>query len=198
MRSEFANYFTAVESPPLVLVGQEVPALGRDGSMKINSTQDARDYQEAVKQLLVEELRDRTTRSMEAESGDLNTIHAAVKLFQDNTDLIPGTKTFDTELANRLASMAKPYEHRVDGKLYGYTIPIQPLVDTIRTQLVAERATRPAAAAAAASTPAPAAAAPPNPDDQPQAGISSKAGAASEVDDMSALWGTLGLPNLTL
>lgn len=198
MRTEYEPYFSAVETPARMLVGQDVPALGKDGTEKIQSTQDARDYQEAVKALLVDELRDRTTRAMEADSTDLNAVHASVKLFQDNHDLIPGTKGFDRDLADRMASMVKPYEHRVDGKLYGYSIPVQPIIDSIRASLVAERAAKPQAAAAApASTPA-AVAAPPNPDDQPQAGITSKPGAASEADDMSSFWGTLGLPNLQL
>lgn len=199
MRTEFGNYFEAAETPARMLVGREVPALGKEGTERLTSTQDAKDWQEAVKALLVEELRERTTKRMESESTDLNTIHQSVKLFQDNKDLIPGTKEFDVELANRMATMLKPYEHRVEGKLHGYSIPVQPIIDNLRAAIATERAKAPAAASpAAGAAAAPAAPAAPNPDDLPQAGITSKAGESSDAEDMSAFWGTLNLPNLQL
>lgn len=185
-----------------MLVGQQVPALnGKDGDMEtLRDATDAREWQDAVKQLLTEEVRERATKAMEENDGILNTVHASIELFAKNADLVPGTRQFDKALADRFASMAKPYELRVEGKLHGYTIPVQPLIESLRAQLVAERAAaRPAAAsAAAAAGGAPAgrsgAAAEP-----PQAGIPSKAGSAGgEGEDFSTLFGTLGLPNLRI
>jgi len=194
------------------MIGAEVPAIGREGMDVLSSTEDAKEWQEAVKVLLVEEVQDRAQRAMEENGGFLDTVHASIELFQNNTDLIPGTKEFDVELANRFAAMATPYELRVEEKLQGYSIPVQPLIEQLRSQLQAERSraadspptdgssgapAAPAAGAPAAGAgnrdPAPAA-----PADPPQAGIQSKAGNSSETEDFSVLFGTIGLPNLQI
>jgi hypothetical protein len=178
----------------------------------LRDTADATEWQEAVKSILVEEVQDRAQRAMEESSGFLDTIHASIELFQNNTDLIPGTKEFDVDLANRFATLAAPYELRNEGKLQGYSIPVQPIIEQIRSQLVTERAratdspptdgssgapAAPIAGAPAAGAgnrdPAPAA-----PADPPQAGIQSKAGNSSETEDFSVLFGTIGLPNLQI
>ena len=124
----------------------------------------------------------------------LETIHASIDLFKTNKDLIPGTPGFDRELADSFATMAKPYEVRVDGKLHGYSIPVQPIVESLRAQLTTSRSATPAAPPVAAPAgPRPSAAVEP-----PQAGIPSKAGSSSEKEDFSTLFGTIGLPNLQI
>lgn len=182
-----------------MLVGTEVPSLtGPEGSMEtLRDVNDAREWQDAVKSLLTEEVRERATRSLEENKGILETVHASIELFAQNKDMVPGTRQFDRQLADRFAAMAKPYELRVDGKLHGFSIPVQPLIDSLRAQLTAERAAAPAApaAAAAAATGRP----PAKPADPPQAGIGSKAGSSSDdAEDFSTLFGTLGLPNLRI
>lgn len=157
-----------------------------------------------MKSVLVEEVQDRVSRSLEDSAGIMQTLHASIELFQNNADLVPNTTAFDQELADRFATMAAPYELRADGKLQGYTIPVQPLIDSIRDQLTSERAARtaatketespaaPASPAAAGTSSTPAAA------DAPQAGIQSKAGNSGELEDFSTLFGTIGLPNLQI
>lgn len=185
-----------------MLVGTSVPALnGEDGQMEtLRDAADAREWQEAVKSLLTEEVRERATAAMEENKGILDTVHQSIELFANNKDLVPGTRQFDRQLADRFAAMAKPYELRVEGKLHGYTIPVQPIIDHLRAALVAERASAPPAVPAAATGTATgrqrAAAAPA---DAPQAGIGSKAGSASDSEeDFSVLFGTLGLPNFRI
>lgn len=190
VKVEHANYFNALNQHPRMLVGTEVPAIGKEGTEVLRDAQDAKDWQDAVKHLLVEEVRARASRAMDEHADFLTTIHSSIELFQNNPDLIPGTKDFNVQLANQFAKMAEPYELRVDGKLQGYTIPVQPLIDQLRAQAPQ------AAAAATAPTPTPvAAAASPEP---PQAGITSKAGNGSQAEDFSTLFGTLGLPNLQI
>jgi hypothetical protein len=173
-----------------------VPAIGKEGMETLRDTNDAREWQDAVKSILVDEVRDRAGRMLEENRDFLSTVHQSIELFQNNADLIPGTKDFDVDLANRFATFAKPYELRVDGKLQGYSVPVQPLIDQLREQVVAERAK---ATPAAASTPAAGgAAAPAKPAEPPQAGVQSKAGSSSEVEDFSTLFGTIGLPNLQI
>ena len=122
----------------------------------------------------------------------------AIELFQNNADMVPGTKQFDRDLADEFARMAKPYELGVEGKMSGYTIPVQPLINQIREQLAARRAkaaTPPAAvqeATTATGKAGPASAAKPVPA-PPQAGIQAKAGATSEAENFDALFGTIGL-----
>jgi hypothetical protein len=182
-----------------MLVGKEVPSLnGPEGSMEtLRDANDAREWQEAVKALLTEEVRERTTVAVEENKNILETVHASIELFAQNKDMVPGTRQFDRQLADRFAAMAKPYELRVDGKLHGFTIPVQPLIDSLRAQIAAERAKAPAAPAApaAAATGKP----PAKPADPPQAGIGTKAGSTSDdAEDFSTLFGTLGLPNLRI
>lgn len=183
-----------------MLVGRQVPRIdGKEGMETLRDSADAKEWQDAVRGLLGDEVRSRAAASMDENTGMLNTLHASIELFQKNVDLVPGTKGFDTELANRFATLAKPYELRDDaGKLNGYSIPVQPIIDNLRQQLVTERATRPAAPAAtppggagAAAPAAPAA-------EPPQAGIASKAGSSTEGEDFSTLFGTIGLPNFTI
>ncbi len=193
MRDEHKQYFEALEKHPRMLVGQQVPAIGKEGNEVLRDANDAREWQDAVKSLLVAEVRDRAAKAMDESSDFLTTIHASIDLFTTNPDLVPGTKDFDVDLANRFATMATPYELRVDGKLQGYSIPVQPLIENIRNQLVKEREAKPAAPAAPAT-----AAAPKAPPEPPQVGIQSKAGAGSDAEDFSTLFGTIGLPNLKI
>ena len=148
-----------------------------------------------MKSLLVREVRDRASREMEENSEFLATVHSSIELFQNNHDLLPMTKTFDVELANRFAKMAEPYELRVEGKLQGYSIPVQPIIDMLREQLKTERAAAKPAAPATPAAPAKKAAAAADP---PQAGIPSKAGNSGAKEDFSTLFGTIGLPNLQI
>jgi len=193
VRQEHAQYFTALSKHPRLLVGVQVPSLTSDDENAMETLRDAndaREWQEAVKSLLTEEVRERAMKSLDENKGIIDTVHAGIELFTNNHDLVPGTKQFNRKLADRFAAMAKPYELRVDGKLHGYTIPVQPLIDQLRTQLANE-----------SKTSAPAAAAPSKPkakkDDGPQAGIRSKAGSGAETEDFSTLFGTLGLPDLS-
>jgi hypothetical protein len=198
VRTEHEQYFSALDKHPRLLVGTQVPAIGKEGMETLRDTNDAREWQEAVKSILVAEVRDRASRQMEESSDFLQTVHAAIELFQNNADLVPHTKDFDVELANRFATMAKPYELRVDGKLQGYSIPVQPIIDSLRTQVEAERKAAPAAHAAAGAPAAGGAPASPAVD-PPQAGVTSKAGNGGGAgDEFSALFGTIGLPNLQI
>lgn len=196
VRTEYANYFTAIEQHPRALIGTEVPSINKEGTEILQDAEDAREWQDAVKHLLVSDVKDRASRAMDDQADFIDTIHSSIDLFRNNKDLIPGTRDFDVDLANRFATMAKPYELRVDGKLHGYSIPVQPLIDQLRAQAAAKPAAAVASTPAAAA--APPAAPPASPPEQPQAGISSKAGSGTETEDFSTLFGTIGLPNLQI
>ena len=156
----------------------------------LKDTADAKEWQEAVKTILIAEIREKATVKMEESADFLQTVHASIDLFKNNPDLIPGTKGFNRKLADSFASMMAPYEVRVDGKLQGYSIPVQPIIENLRKTAAAVPA--PVAAPPAA---APVRSAAPEP---PQAGIQSKAGSSSEKEDFSTLFGTIGLPNLQI
>lgn len=197
MRADYPKYFEVLQKHPRMLVGMEVPSIGKDGTEVLRDSTDAAEWKEAVQEQLVAEIKDRAIRLAESGGGELTTVHAAIELFQNNIDLVPGTQQFDRALADRFVTLAEPYKAMSDGKFVGYSIPVQPLVNQIRAQLVAERAIAPAAA------PAPAAAAAPVVPvvavDAPQAGIQSKAGGSGEdASDFSALFGTIGLPGLRI
>lgn len=187
-----------------MLIGVEVPAIGKEGMEVLRDSNDAKDWQEAVKALLSDEIRARADAKFDERVGSLQTIHNSIDLFQNNKDMVPGTAEFDKELADNVMKFARPYMERDDkGKLLGFSIPIQPLVDQERQVLEDKRKAKPAAPAAQAApgstqkaAPAQRQAAPPH---TPQAGIRSKAGQSGEdADDFSTLFGTIGLPNLRI
>jgi hypothetical protein len=193
VREEYGTYFEALEQHPRMLVGTEVPRINGEGMEVLRDTNDAKEWQEAVKSLLIEDVKERTTKAIEDDSEFLSTMHQSIELFQNNVDLIPGTKDFDVELANKFATFMQAYELRDDDKkLIGYSVPVQPIINQLRSDLVASRAAAtasPGEAAAPASTPAPAQPTPPA--DPPQAGIQSKAGAHAETEDFSTLFSTI-------
>lgn len=211
VQTEYSKYFEAINQHPRALVGQEVPSMVGEGMEVLRDSADAKDWQDAAKQQLASEVQDRASRRADEVKPMMQTLHASVELFRQNHDLIPQTRQFDRELADRFAALSKPYELRVDGKLSGFSIPVQPLIDSVRAQLTTERAAK----AAPPAPPAPAGQPTPQQQraaeqtrngagqfhntDAPQAGIPSKAGMSGEAaEDYSALWGTLGLPNLRL
>lgn len=183
-KGEYGEYFDALAKHPRMLVGVEVPVIGGDGTETLQSSADARDWQEAVKSILVDEIRGRAEKEMEDSQEFLRVTHQAISLFQQNQDLIPGAKGFDVDLANRFTELAAPYEIRVDGTLKGYSIDVQPLINSLRAQKPAVKAPAPVKKSVAS---------------KPQKGITSKAGSSgSNKEDYSALFGTLGLPNLSI
>ena len=208
VKTEYPKYFEALNKHPRTLVGEKVPSLTGKGEDVLRDSADAKEWQDAIKQQLWGEVTDRVSRKADDRKPMMETLHNSVALLRDNTDLIPGTKGFDKELANEFAALVKPYELRVEGKLSGYTIPVAPFLPQIRARLATARA---AAAAAAPPAAAPTAqqlraaeqARTPagqfvNPD-APQAGIPSRAGTSGDAEeDFSTLFGSIGLPGLRI
>ena len=192
VKKDYANYFEALEKHPRLLVGTQVPAIGKEGMETLKSSEDAKEWQEAVRTLLVQEIRSKAEVKLETAKPFIDTIHASIDLFKNNPDLIPGTKGFNRTLADAFSAMVTPYEIRDedDKKLIGYSIPVQPIIEQLRKQ----QAATPAAPAA----PPAAAPAPTSPVEPPQAGITSKAGNSADREDFSTLFGTIGLPNLQI
>src|SRR5690606_17112873 len=160
VREEFPKYFEAISQHPRLLIGKEVPAA--DGSTNADGTprmerlrdaQDAASWQDAVKHQLAAEVKSRTDARVEEMRDTFEVVHASIDLFRNNADLIPGSKQFDRELADQFATIAKDYELRSNGKLVGYSVPVQPLINQLRSQLAATRAAPAAPAAPAGPTP---------------------------------------------
>lgn len=172
-----------------------MPAIGKEGMERLKDTADAKEWQDAVKTLLVGDIKERATAKMEESADFLQTVHASIDLFKNNPDLIPGTKGFNKPLADQFAGMMEPYEVRVDGKLQGYSIPVQPIIEKLRANLKTAAAPSPGTTAAPQPAAAPVRQATLEP---PQAGIPSKAGSSSDKEDFSTLFGTIGLPNLQI
>lgn len=191
VQQEYSKYFDALRQHPRMLVGTEVPSLTGPGTEKLRDSADAKEWQDAVKQILVSEAASRVERQREELSTVYATVHSSIDMFRNNLDLIPGTKQFDKELADAFAKAASDYELRSDGKLVGYSVPVQPIINAIRSQLAASRggaaATAAAAAAAQPSAAQQRAAEQPRTAtgqfDGPQAGLSSKAGQSSAGED---------------
>lgn len=206
VRQEYGKYFDALEQHPRLLVGIEVPKIDGSGMEVLRDSADAKEWQDAVRQALVGEVRDRVGRRSDDDKTMRETLQNTVLIFQNNAELIPDTPAFDEEFANRFAAAVKPYEVKLNDALVGWQVPVQPFIDSVRAQLKAERAAaNPAAPAAPTAQQQRAAEAARNAQGQfqnpdgPQAGIPSQAGQSSDTgDDFSALFGTLGLPGLRI
>lgn len=196
-REEYEKYFEALEKHPRLLVGTDVPAIGAEGMERLKDSNDAKEWQEAVRSLLVQEIRDEAQKKLDESRTYLETLHASIDLFKNNPDLIPGTRTFNKPLADKFAELAKPYEVRQDGKLQGYSVPVQPIIEALRSQFAQESATVDNAGSPVPASLPPAGQQSPT-SEAPQAGIPSKAGSSVEKEDFSTLFGTIGLPHLQI
>lgn len=197
-RAEYENYFQALETHPRLLVGKEVPAIGKDGMETLKDSNDAKEWQEAVRELLIQEIQDGARKLEEGAAPQIQILHASLDLFKNNKDLIPGTKQFNRKLADEFAKVAQPYEVRHEGKLRGYSIPVQPIIDALRSQMTQSAATVDTSVHQSPASAPPGADQHPPTADPPQAGIPSKAGSSSEKEDFSTLFGTIGLPHLQI
>lgn len=198
LQTEYPKHFEALKKHPRLLIGQEVPSTTGPGMERLKDSQDAADWQAAMKQILVDEVASRVEAEKDSMRDVFTTVHSSIELFQNNTDLIPGAKQFDRELADAFVAAVKDYELRTNGKLIGYSVPVQPIVNAIRAQLVARRAITTAAPAAPAAQPtaqqqraAEQARTPTGQFDGPQAGIRSQAGASANAEEDVAA-GVLG------
>lgn len=190
VQQEFSKYFDVLRQPARTLVGKEVPSLSGDGSMeRLRDSADAKDWQESVKGILADMIQERVTARQEQLAPVFTTVHESIQLFQNNPDLIPRTAGFNRELADSFASAVSAYEVRQNGKLIGYTVPVQPIINALRQQIVARQQTAPAAPAAPSPQQQRAAEQPRTPTGQwdgPQAGLQSKAGSAGAGTDEGA------------
>lgn len=198
LQTELPQHFEAINKHPRELVGQKVQSVTDLSKTEVlRDAADAESWQGAMKRLLAQEVASRVGDRQEGMRDQFQTVHASIDLFRNNVDLVPGTKQFDSELANRFVAFAKDYEVRSGGgKLLGWNVPVQPLINQLRTQMAAERAAKPAAPAAPSAQQQRAAeqqrnqvgqfAAPAAPAPGPQAGIVSKAGTGAGTEDDAA------------
>ncbi len=171
---------------PLELVGKSLPAIdGSDETLVFRTAAEVEQWQGAVQTILKRELEAGIAERRQNSNEVLDVVHASIQMFQDNPDLVPGSKSFNKELAAQFVRTAEPYALRMNGKLTGYSIPVQGLINQVRAQVAAK-----APAAAPAKAPAKKAA----PGSRPQAGIPSKAGASGgSTEDYSPMWNALGI-----
>lgn len=204
IREEYKNYIAAIEQHPRALIGRQVPSATDPEKMEtLRDSNDAKDWQDAIRQTLGQEVRDRVSRKADDSRGMMETLHNSINLFQNNPDILPGAKQFDKELADRFMETVSPYILKVEDNFVGFTIPVQPLLTQLRQQLTATRsAAKPAPAPSAQQQRA--ANQPRNErqqfaSDGPQEGIPSKAGGGGEQsEDFSTLFGTIGLPDFRI
>jgi len=193
VQEDYPQYIAALNQHPLELVGQELPPIdGSDNQVVLRTVEEAKQWQEAVKTILGREMEASVEQKREESAEVLDVVHASIEMFQDNPDLVPGSKSYNKELATRFLKLAEPYALKMGGKLTGYSIPVQGLIDQVRAQVKAE-------AAAPAGTTPPAKKAAAAPAAKPQAGIPAKAGASGEgEEDFTPMWNALGIGNVPI
>jgi len=204
------RYFDLVDIHPRRLVGMKVPALSPNGEdILIRDTEDAKSWQEATKELINEEIDSQVKTRQQDVNPLMGVIQDSVMLFQNNPDLIPNTKQYDRDLAAKVMEVAESYAYKINGKLIGFQTNLQPIINSFRAQIAAQRGAqnqqqvqarqeqqRQQAQAQARTTTGQFAA-----DPGPQAGIESKAGmtGGEDEEDFSSFFRAMGLPpNLIL
>lgn len=189
-QEDYPHYIERLNMHPLELVGKELPAIdGSDENVVLRTAEEVAQWQEAVKVILQRELEASVEAKQQESAEVLDVIHASIELFRDNPDLVPGSKSYNKELASRFVKLAEPYALKLNGKLAGYSIPVQGLVNQVRAQVKA------GATAPAATPPAKKAA----PAHRPQAGVPSKAGKSGEgEEDFTPMWNALGITDVPI
>lgn len=188
-QQDYPHYIEKLNMHPLELVGKELPAIdGSDETITPRTAEEVREWQEAVKVILGREL-EASVAEKQAESAEvLDVVHSSIELLRDNPDIVPGSKSYNKELAKRFIKLAEPYALKMNDKLTGFSIPMQGLLNQVRAQVQAETKAGAAGGTPPAKKAAPAA--------KPQAGIPSAAGTSGDAaEDYSAMWGALGIKN---
>lgn len=200
------RYYEALEKHPMALVGESVPGVKGDGQMMVlRDTAEARDWQDATKALIEAEVAAKIRTKSDEVRPLMGVIQESILMLQNNSDLIPGTKEYDPELAEQFTKIAKSYELRIGDKLYGYQVNVQPLINELRTNLGERRGASGEQANQAAREAQQRRAAEQSRNqagqfDAPQAGISSKANVSGDTgnDDYSVFWSGVGMPNVSI
>ena len=71
VQEEYSKYFTALNLHPRRLVGQEVPSSTGDGMETLRTSEDAREWQDAIKDLLADEIRERAEQISEEDAATI-------------------------------------------------------------------------------------------------------------------------------
>lgn len=198
------KYTKALNKHPRLLVGDTVPDLkGGDGEIRIHDSADAKEWQEAAQSLIQADIESRVKVKEEEVAPVMSAIQDSILLFQNNADLMPGTKEFDLELANEFASLVKSFEFRIDGKLFGYHADVQPILNQLRVRLATQRGASKATQTQQQAAKQQQAANQSRNDagqfDAPQAGITSKAGSSGEPeDDYGTFFNGVGMKGMTV
>lgn len=190
---------TVLETDPYLLVGQSLPSLRPDAKPEdkdlMTDSAKAAEYKRALQSLVEAEIKDDVAKREKDVMPMMSVLQESALMFQNNPDLIPNTDKFDQQLAERVARVGKSYELVVNGKVTGYQVNMQPIINELREQLTKERAEtgivtqQQSAQAARAAEQA---------RDEagkfrgPQAGITSKSnasGGANDEDNMDGFWG---------
>lgn len=69
---------------PRLLVGRQVPRVGAEGTETLRDSTDAKEWRDAVKTVLVQEIKERAVRRAEEAGDGLRVLHASIELFQNN------------------------------------------------------------------------------------------------------------------
>lgn len=198
-------YFDVLEKTPYELAGTEVPSI-RPGeeTTRLKDSGEAKEYQEATKSLIEREIKAKVDAKMQDAKPMASVLQDSVLMFQNNPDLIPNTKQYDKELADAVVEAGKSYELRVKDKLYGYQVPMQPIINQLRSLLEKQRGASGVTAAQAREAAAARAAQQTRNNhgqfqggDGPQAGIASKAGLSGvggSDDNYDQFWSGVGMP----
>lgn len=201
-----SGYFDNLTVHPYRLVGQQVPGFKGDGStITLRDSEEAKNWQEAVQQLIDEEVTSVMNSKMDDVRPMMTVIQDSIQVLQNNTDLIPGSSNYNQDLHDRFVALAKDYELRVNGKLFGYQVNVQPLINSLRADIARTQGVS-SEQQAQARRDAQQRLAQEQPRNQagqfeaPQAGIASKAGlvGGSGEDDYSVFWNAVGRPNLSI
>ena len=200
------EFLSHLRQPPMRLVNMEVPSIrigAAAGEMtRLLDSGMAAEWQKGVAEMIESEIADIAAQKADAIRPTMRVIQESFLMFENNPDIVPGTDSFDPELAARFVEIAKTYELKVNGKVLGYQdINVQPLLNSLRTDLAKQRGATGARDTDRAAAQRAAAAAQPRTDggqfDAPQGGVIASAGRSGDSEEgFDTFWNTLKInPN---
>ena len=192
IREEIApQYLERLEQHPRLLIGAEVPKVQGEGTEILADEADARSWQEAVKQVITQQVNQRTNAMLEDAKPSLSIVQDSLELFRRNRDLVPGTAEYNPALADQFVALTKSYQAEVNGKVVGWRVEVQPLLDHLRASLATAPATPTPRQEQVANQPRNEA----GQFEAPQTGITSKSGLTGDGggENYDAFWAATGL-----
>jgi hypothetical protein len=179
------------------------PGAANDAKVTLRDSSEAKAYQESLAKLVKAEIDDVVKQKTDQIRPLMSVTQESALLLQSNPDLIPDTDKYDPELAALVYEVGKSYELKVNDKVIGFQVPMQPIINKLRGDLEKSRGVDGVVQQQMSAQQQRAAEQAREQDGKfagPQGGILSKQNASGEggEDEYSTFWSSVGMEGMGL